>query len=364
MIAAGGTGGHVFPAQAFAEEFKDRHPDAELLFAGAGLSTNPYFLKEKFSFVTILSATPAKSHPMAFLKALGMLFKGWCQSIRLLWSFRPQLIVGFGSFHSFPLLAAAVVLRMPFILYESNCLPGRVNRLLSRFACFSAIQFSQASQHLKGKVLEAKMPIWKSSSKKTISREEAVAYYGLQQSIPTILIFGGSQGADAVNKTVAGAFALLAKRLLHPFQIIHLAGTQERADALITEYRSLGIVYCVKAFEEQMQQAWTAADMVICRAGAATLAEQIAYEVPGILIPFPYASEDHQRENAFFLEKHIGGGYCVLEKNLNPVILADRIALFLDSDPALLRHLKQNIQDFKKRKADTPDIMTILTPFF
>jgi UDP-N-acetylglucosamine--N-acetylmuramyl-(pentapeptide) pyrophosphoryl-undecaprenol N-acetylglucosamine transferase len=148
------------------------------------------------------------------------------------------------------------------------------------------------------------------------------------------------------------------------FQVVHLAGNNERADALRQEYFLQGIPCCVKGFEERMTEAWTAADLVICRAGAATLAEQIAFEVPGILIPFPYASEQHQKKNALFMETRVQGGYCLPEDALEPRVLSEKIGSLLDGEKAMLQQLQNNIRTFKNNSAPQSDILNFLAPYF
>ncbi len=353
LIAAGGTGGHLFPAQALADKMQENYPDAEILFAGEGLNSNKYFLKERFLFQQIASATPMRSNP---LKAFGSIAKGCIQSFKLLFQFKPSIVIGFGSFHTFPLLVAATLMRIPFVLYESNCLPGRVNRLFSRFAVISTVQFSEASNALHGRVVEVTMPLWESSRQKIVSVGEARAYFGLHSEVTTILVFGGSQGSNAINAIVVEALKALAAKG-KKFQVIHLAGKAEKADDIRCEYLLHGVTCCVKGFEDRMTIAWRAADLVICRAGAASLAEQIAFEVPGILVPYPYASEQHQTKNALFMQEQVQGGRCILEEHFEPVTLSFEIAKFLDA--GYVNKMKENIRNFKNRQVRS-DLFSVI----
>src|SRR5271170_6437047 len=132
LIAAGGTGGHLFPAQALAEQLSQENVGVELMFAGAKLSENAYFDKTKFRFCDIASMTPFQGSPFKMLKSAGVLIKGIGQSLRLLSQEKPTLVVGFGSFHAFPVICAAAMKKIPLVLFESNAIPGKVVRLFSK----------------------------------------------------------------------------------------------------------------------------------------------------------------------------------------------------------------------------------------
>ncbi len=136
LFAAGGTGGHLFPAQALAEQLMG--DSVELLFAGARLSQNAYFDKTKFPYHDIASTTPFRGGVLKALKSTGILIKGIRESLRLLSQEKPDLVVGFGSFHAFPVLCAAVLKKIPLVLFESNAIPGKVIRLFSKRAVFDS----------------------------------------------------------------------------------------------------------------------------------------------------------------------------------------------------------------------------------
>ncbi|MBI3211947.1 MAG: glycosyltransferase [Simkania negevensis] len=142
IIAAGGTGGHIFPAQALAVELMQKEERIEIIFMSARLRENLYFRKEAFKFREISSATPFKKSPLAILKSFGSIFKGMFQSFAYFIKKRPKLVIGFGSFYSFPVIFAAKVLFIPIVLFESDVYPGRVNRLCCRFADLTAVRQS------------------------------------------------------------------------------------------------------------------------------------------------------------------------------------------------------------------------------
>lgn len=337
LIAVGGTGGHLFPAQSLARDLLSKDRDIELLFAGAGLSSNHYFHRDAFPFRDVTSATPFRGNILAAGKQI---LSGVQSGIKLIKEFQPDLVIGFGSFHSFPLLAAAVYKRVPYMLFEPNAIPGKVNRLFSRWAETTAVQFSHARVGLKGEMVEVAMPLIRTS----VDRKSAHAYFGLNPDLPTLLVFGGSQGAAAINRVLCEAAALFTP----PLQIIHITGRKGDIEQVRRGYALLDLPVCVKEFEEKMSYAYSAADLAVCRAGALTLSELISYELPAILIPYPFATDDHQRRNAEVMEREIHGARLLLESELNPVRLATLLQeLFVKGEREKMRDA---LHQFKKQK--------------
>ncbi|HSX04187.1 MAG TPA: undecaprenyldiphospho-muramoylpentapeptide beta-N-acetylglucosaminyltransferase [Rhabdochlamydiaceae bacterium] len=344
LLAVGGTGGHLFPAQALARDLKD----VDLLFAGSGLSKNRYFLKNSFPYKEVASGTFLTSNFRRNVKGIFSLLKGFRESFKLLNEFQPDLIVGFGSFHVFPLLLAARFKKTPLILFAADTIPGKVIRFFSKKALVSALQFEEAGQHLKGKTTLVKMPFWSTGG--TISKKEAREYYSLDPELLTLLIFGGSQGAAALNEAASKI------SLKVPFQVLHFVGHEKNCEAVQENYQKRGIRACVKAFEEKMHYAWSAADLAICRAGASTLAEMLVYEVPAILIPYPYAADDHQKVNAEIFEKKIGGALMLLETELS----SEKLSSLLDELPLSL--MKEKLAAFKQ-KEKKQDLSTLINSY-
>ncbi|MES2122125.1 MAG: UDP-N-acetylglucosamine--N-acetylmuramyl-(pentapeptide) pyrophosphoryl-undecaprenol N-acetylglucosamine transferase [Chlamydiota bacterium] len=203
LFAAGGTGGHLFPAQALAEKLTG----VDVLFSGAKLSTNSYFDRNKFTYRDIDSTTPFRGNFMQKIQSVVILLRGIWQSLRLLSNERPDLVVGFGSFHSFPLLCAAALKRVPLVLFESNAVPGKVIRLFSRFALYTAVYFPESERYLKGKVHAVEIPSLKSRT--SLNAQEARRQLGLDPDCFTLLVFGGSQGAKALNALILNLLPLL-----------------------------------------------------------------------------------------------------------------------------------------------------------
>ncbi len=338
IFAVGGTGGHLFPAQALARELKEQQSQLEILFGGGRLGSNQFFHKLKFPFREISSGSPLRSNP---IKAVLQIGQGVRESIDLINDFSPDLVIGFGSFYSFPLLMASRIKKIPYILVESNTFPGKVNRLFSSKALVSAIQFPEAAQVLKGKTVSTKMPFWSQElNQVSLHPSEARKYYQLDPSIFTLLVFGGSQGAAAINQAVANL------ELDIPFQVLHFCGKAQDPSLLVKRYEERGIVACVKSFEDRMHVAWRAADLVICRAGAATLAEIEAFQVPAILIPWPGASDQHQHKNARVMEK-LGGALFLEESNLK--VLASKVKKAKEKLP----EMEASLQAYSEKETDS-----------
>lgn len=348
LIATGGTGGHVFPAHALAKELKEK--ECEVLFVGGKLNSNRYFKRGVFAHREVSSATFSKAN---IFKTLWMIGKGIFESLKVIREFSPDVVVGFGSFYAFPILMAAKLKKIPIVLFESNAFPGKVTRFFSRAAVMTAIQFSEAAEKLKGVCIEVKMP---TGERKRTDATQARDYFYLSPDRFTFLVFGGSQGAQSINHFFSEAISLVEKAR-DQFQIIHVAGQSESAEVVRRRYEALGIRSCVKVFEERMDLAWSAANLVVSRSGAATVAEQIDFEVPGILIPFPRAADDHQTKNAVFVEKQVGGAITCRESSLSiPRLTAILEHLMEDSRIAEMR---KAIAAFKQRD-DKPDLCTLI----
>lgn len=345
VIATGGTGGHVFPAEALASELIAQSYD--ITFVGGGLATNRYFHRNHFKFYEVLSSALFKVN---IFRSAWRIFQGICQSWKILTEVGPELVIGFGSFYTFPVLVAAKLKKIPIVLFEPNAIPGKVNRLFSKWASLSAVQFGEAGKWLRGNIIEVKMPTGKRQPVETTAARE---YFYLKPDLFTFLVFGGSQGAESINQLFSEAACQMKERI--SFQVIHVTGKTASAEQMRQLYAKAGIPACVKAFEERMDLAWSAASFVICRSGAAAVAEQMAYAVPGILIPFPKAADNHQLKNALFIEEKVKGGITCPESTLTVDRLESLLSQMLLSDQREKMH--QSIvafnQDQKKQELST-----------
>lgn len=352
LIATGGTGGHVFPAMALAQQLREEVPNCQVLFVGGGLANNRFFDQKGFAHHTISCGSLVDKSPWAVLKSLSQIGKGVWQSGAIIRKFKPDVAIGFGSFYSLPPLLAAKLMSVPLILHEANSIPGKVNRLLSSYAAVSGVHFPQTLSLLKGKTVEVGMPLRNGYKHSGTSTETARKHFGFTQNLPVLMTFGGSQGAKAINKLIFDAVTKVNKS--HPLQLLHITGDPSVTEELLNVYRSHGINASVKVFEERMDLAWQAADVVVSRSGAGTIAEQMEFEVPGVLIPFPRAADNHQEHNANFMAHTVGGAIKVLESTLNSDVLASHLVSLLQSEANLQLQMRQAISSYKlsSRKQD------------
>lgn len=296
VIAAGGTGGHLLPAQQLSSSLAK---EADILFAGHALEKSPFFRRDLYPFSSI-EAAPLSFSPKGLLRFIAVSCSSIWTAVKLLKSHNPDLVVGFGSFHAFPVLAAAALLRKKILLFEANCQLGKVNRLFAPFAKILAAQFPFSD---KAEPVPLLPWVKKSSSWERIQAQEK---FKLDPGRKTCLVFGGSQGALFLNRM---APLILPSTL----QAIHLAGKNERVEEVQLQYANRGIRAAVLAYEEDMESAYAAADVAFCRAGASTIAELIAHQIPALLIPYPFSTDGHQIANARFLAKNVGGAIMMLE---------------------------------------------------
>jgi UDP-N-acetylglucosamine--N-acetylmuramyl-(pentapeptide) pyrophosphoryl-undecaprenol N-acetylglucosamine transferase len=248
---------------------------------------------------------------------------------------------------------------VPIVLHEANSIPGKVNRYLSSWAEVTAVHFPETQHLLKGPSVEVGMPLRDGFRHASIPREEAIRHFGLDPERKTLLVFGGSQGATSINRLVEGAVGQLN---LQNFQILHIAGDVNILDELETFYATKNIRACVKPFENRMELAWQAAHIVICRAGAGAVAEQMEFEVPGILIPFPHAADNHQEHNADFMCATVGGAVKLLEKDLTASRLAACISDLWNDQEGILTRMQQAMQHYKKR-ARSRDLCALIKDY-
>lgn len=345
LIATGGTGGHIYPAMALAQQFESRQMGAKILFVGGGLDCNRYFDRNAFEYRTIDCGAFTSKSPIVLARTCLNISKGVWQSRKIIQEFKPDVAVGFGSYYSFPSLIAAKWQSVPVILHEANSIPGKVNQLLAPFAHATGVHFPKTRDMLKGIIHEVGMPLRKGFEKDCVDSRQARNYFGLGENAEKILlIFGGSQGAHVINKYIFSAIEIMKNFSETAFHVIHVAGEQQHVESLKKGYRKLGVQACVKPFEDHMEYAWQAADFVISRAGASSIAEQLEFEVPGILIPFARAADNHQNHNADFLVM-VGGAKKVLEKDLN----AEKLAGIIAGALADLKSMKSAMSEYKNK---------------
>ncbi len=346
LMTVGGTGGHVYPALALAKQLLEVVPGLELHFAGGKLDSNRYFNEKSFPIHSTSCAFLNSKNPFKLILNGFSIAQGFWQSHQILRSFRPDLVVGFGSYHTFPTLLAAKWAGFPIVLHEANSIPGKVNRYFAPYAKATGIHFPITASLLKGTTVEVGMPLREGFRHNLRSKKEARAHYQLHPAKTTLLIFGGSQGAQAINRLIIEALNYHPQLFREQLQVIHIAGTQEAVERIRGGYLHHRIDACVKDFEPRMDLAWEAADFFVGRAGAGTIAEAMEFETPGILIPFPRAADGHQDKNADFMAQVVGGAEVYIEKELTAEILSQAVASYLNINK--LSRLRDAIQRYKQ----------------
>lgn len=320
LIAGGGTGGHIYPAIAIAHRLREENH--EILLVGVETVLNrELVIREGFKFRSIQVLPLKRRFSFSILKFILKFIIGFFHSFPILFDFRPHLIVGTGGYSSAPVALAAYFLRIPLLIHEQNLYPGLTNRFLSHFAREIDITFPGSKEYFKKrKVRITGNPIREEILSR--NREKALKSLKLRPGRFNLLVFGGSQGARAINYCLAQILKkgfLEGKRL----QIILLTGFLD-FEYLIQAAKGSRVPLFIKPFLHNMADAYGAVDLVISRAGATTLAEITAQGLPAILIPYPLATNRHQEHNARLLAKE-GAAMVILERDLSPERLADNI---------------------------------------
>lgn len=327
VIACGGTGGHLFPGLAVAQALKERGHELLLIVSekaidAQALKAHPDFRAEKLPSVGL----PSLLSP-AMIRFITRTWESIGQCKEIYRKFRPDAVLGMGGFTSTAPLLAARLGKIPSFVHESNSIPGKANKWASRFVSCVLLGFQACTQFFPGrKCLVVGTPVRQDLGER-IPRDEALRLFQLDPARRTLLVMGGSQGAAGINQLMFKAAPLLRNANL---QIIHLTG--ERDDRLAAaNYLREEIPTYVAPFHHRMQEVYSAADLVVSRAGAASLSELSHFGLPSLLVPYPYAAENHQETNAdIYVEA--GAAEKFLESDTSADALARRIIELLGDD--------------------------------
>jgi UDP-N-acetylglucosamine--N-acetylmuramyl-(pentapeptide) pyrophosphoryl-undecaprenol N-acetylglucosamine transferase len=326
LIAGGGTGGHLFPGIAVAEEFLSRSPDNEVLFVGTNHGIEARLLPKLGYRLGVITASGMKGLGTSRkLMSAGRLLYGYAQSRKILKEFKPDLVLGVGGYASAPLLLAARGMGLKTFIHEQNAAPGITNKILGRLVEQIFISMPESESFFpKERVLMTGNPIRKEILWSFQDRVERTGDgFGL-------LVFGGSAGAQRINSALLEALPHLAS-VKPRLSITHQTGEKD-VQRVRDGYRARGFEAKVTSFIDDMSAAYSAADLVICRAGATTIAEVTACGKACIFIPYPFAADDHQRKNAESLLNR-GAGFMILEEDLSGEALARQVlALMQDRE--------------------------------
>ncbi len=323
LIAAGGTGGHIYPGIAVAGEIMRRDPASVVRFVGTAHGLEGRLVPKSGFELSIIESAGLKNVSLgAKVRGLILLPKSFFAARRVIRDFRPGIVIGAGGYVSGPVLLAASLMGLPTLVMDSNALPGWTNRVLARFVDKAAVSFQEALGYFRGKGVLTGNPV----------RAEFFEIPAKQRhsSRFSLLVFGGSQGARAINEAMIAALPPLASRK-NGLHVTHQTG--ERDYEMVRagyEAASWSDAADVKPYIDNMMSEFADADLIICRAGATTSAELVAAGKAAIMVPFPLAADDHQRRNAEALQS-AGAARMILQKDLSGARLADEISSLISS---------------------------------
>src|SRR5947209_7952233 len=329
LIAAGGTGGHIYPGIAVAMEVMRRDTESEVRFVGTdrGLETR-LVPKAGFKLSLIESAGLKNVGLAARLRSLLLLPKSFFAARKLIREFKPDVVVGAGGYVSGPVLLTAALMRVPTLVMESNALPGFTNRTLARFVDRAAVTFEAALPYFRGKGVATGNPVRREFFDIPPKGRDATRF--------SLLIFGGSQGARAINEAMIAALPHLAEQQ-SVLRITHQTGEAD-FEKVSAGYKDAGWSEQadVQRYIDDIVSGFARADLIISRAGATTSAELVAAGKAAIMIPFPQAADDHQRKNAEALQA-AGAASMILQRDLTGERLAAEIAALTNAPDELTR---------------------------
>ncbi|TAK12457.1 MAG: undecaprenyldiphospho-muramoylpentapeptide beta-N-acetylglucosaminyltransferase [Acidobacteria bacterium] len=329
VIAGGGTGGHLYPGVAVARELLRRRPDAQVTFAGTARGLEATLVpKEGFELDVIRSAGLKGRSIVKALRGLAMVPVSLADAWALVSRRRPTVVVGVGGYSSGPVVLIAWLRGIPTMLLEQNAVPGLTNRLLARVVRAAALTYDDVNNYFGRKAFVTGNPVRPEFFTPVITSQSSIPN-GLR-----VLILGGSQGAHAINVAMVAASAELVRRHAG-LQVVHQTG--QRDLAVVREgYERAGVGARAESFLDGVAGEMKLADLVICRAGATTLAELAAVGRPAVLVPLPGATDDHQRKNAEALAT-AGAAVLLEQETLTPDSLASTVSALLNARDRLAR---------------------------
>lgn len=328
VIAGGGTGGHLYPGIAVARELLARRPGSTVTFAGTTSGIEARVVpREGFELDTIRSGGLKGKSATARVRGASLIPLGMLDAWRIVSRRRPDVVIGVGGYSSGPVVLTAAMRGVPTMLLEQNAVPGLTNRMLARVVRAAAVTYESSRSFFGDKAFVSGNPV---------RAEFAAAAAGPAGAgtVVNLLVFGGSQGAHAINVAMVEAATLLAE-LGVPLHLTHQTGEGDVA-MVRGGYAAAGLAATVEPFLYDMGVRLAQADLVVCRAGATTLAELTAAGKPSILIPLPTATDDHQRRNAEVLASS-GAAELMLQKDATGPALAARIASLVKDATARTR---------------------------
>lgn len=347
IFSGGGTGGHIFPGLAMAQEFEKRLPHAKIVFVGTAKGLEADLVPKygfKLEFISIIGLSRSLNTNMVLFPFY--VLKGLSQSNCLLQKITPDLVVGTGGYVSWPVLFLAGLKNIPTLIQEQNSCPGITTRLLAGLVDRVCLAYKESIKYFwfKKNLKILGNPIREGILK--ADRNLSLKYFGLDPTKKTLFIFGGSQGSKTINQAVLDSLRFLEKE--KNLQILWQTGKKDYR--MIENRMNKNVVpSSISPFIQDMDKAYAASDLIVSRAGALSLAEIISCKKPSILIPYPFAADDHQRKNAQYLTEK-AASEMILEKDLNGEKLA-RLIMDLLSDEKKLDRMKNACKDLFQPKS-------------
>ena len=320
ILAGGGTGGHVIPALAIAQQLQKQY-NAEILFIGTARGIENRLVPAAGFPLRLVQVGALKNVSLATrLRTFSDLPLSVWESRRIFREFRPDVVIGVGGYASGPGMLAAVIMRIPTLVFEPNFVPGFANRVVARFVSAAAVHFEETGRYFR-RCQVTGVPV-----------REAFFQISGEPKTPTVLVFGGSQGAHAINQVMMESAGELLSRT-SGLRIVHQTGERDFND-IQAAYAKLGGAVEAHRFIDDMPGAFARASLLICRSGASTVAEATAAGKPAVFVPFPRAADDHQKRNAEALER-AGAAVMLEETKLTRLTLVETVSSLLAYPPRL-----------------------------
>lgn len=364
FITCGGTGGHFYPGLAIAHTFQNGGGKVLLLLSGVNAEAQAKIARSQGITAEVLPVMPhPKKNPFKFVSGL---IGGTLKSLKLYKKHAPQALLGMGSFASIPAVAAAKLARVPLFLHDGNARVGKANRTFSRVAKLVATAFPCVNEKaVKAPLTVTGMPVRKAlidlrhtDKKSALSSLNSTFGCKLEETRKTILVFGGSQGADAFNVNFPQAFQELGR---DDFQVLHLTG-KGKLETAQKNYSGAGFPLLLLESSEKMELFLAAADIAVCRSGGSSLAELALFGLPAVLVPFPGSAEGHQDDNAEVFVKS-GAAVKVDNADLTKERAAELVSGFLNA-PEEWQAMAQNMAQLARPNASEDTLQLISKTLF
>ena len=336
VLTGGGTGGHAYPALSIADALRTEYPGCEILYIGGNGSIEEKLARAAgIPFKGISARKMKKIVSFDSLLVMGTLISGLAKAKRVLYNFKPDLVIGTGGYASAAVLIVHTTTGGKTLIHEQNAVPGRTNLWLSRFASRICVTFDNAIQYFpKEKTALTGLPI-RSELLDMPSKTDARKSLNLDPNMFTLLVYGGSQGAMKFNQIIKESLPALREM---PIQILHQTGERNFKEAEEVSRTAGWASYHVFPYFDDIRYTFASTDLILSRCGASTIAEITALGIPAILIPYPYAYANHQFYNGEYVSKN-GGGILIEESGLTSELFIKTLEKFI-SDAAYLGDMK------------------------